>query len=231
VPEWASAIVSRFASAGDVVAVIVGRYDTPGSDTSPFAQMFLVTLFGHQLHGEPRPIDSIAASNCAIRRDDLIARPFDEEPFFHGPDVRYAADTKALGRRVLLEPRARNLHDRVDGFRALFERGSYWGYCFLHTRRKLGIAPAKYSRLFRSLGVLAPIPLVPAKAFRDLFQLLRVRRAMGLSVGQVLACLPLVPWIAIAAGVGATRYVLGLAPPPAEQTIDHGQSEKARSYS
>ena len=231
VPGWAQSIVSRFSESDDRVAVVVGRYDTPGSATSAFAQIFLVTLFGHQLYSEPRSIESIAASNCALRREDLVAKPFDEEAFFHGPDVRYAADVRAAGRLVLLEPAARNYHDRVDGFRALFERGSYWGYCFLNARRKHGMAAPKYARLFRSLWLLGPVALVPAKAIRDIRQLLSVRGHMGLSLGQTLRCSALVPWIAMAAGIGAARYVLGLAPPPAEQTIDHGHSEKARSYS
>ena len=62
--------------------------------------------------------------------------------------------------------------------------------------------------------------LVPAKAARDVRQLFRVRKDMGLTTTQLLRCVALIPWVAIGVGVGASRYVLGLAPPPAEQTIE-----------
>jgi hypothetical protein len=215
-PTWAESVLEVFARGDAAIAAVVGAYDTDASDRSAWAQVFLVTTFGHQAARSERPIPSLAASNCAFRRAELLETPFDEDPFFHGPDVRLAAKIAASGRRILLVPGAANRHDHDPGLGAMHARGRYWGYCFLSLRQR-GDLDVPYGRLFRALGPLAPAAIVPAKLWIDWKRLGERRRDLHLGPLQVAKCAGLMALNAVSAGAGAARVTLGLAPPTAPQ--------------
>jgi hypothetical protein len=216
VPTWAESVLEVFARGDASIAAVVGAYDTHASDRSAWAQVFLVTTFGHQAARSERTIPSLAASNCAFRRFDLLETPFDEEPFFHGPDVRLAAKIAASGRRILLVPGAANRHDHDPGLGAMHVRARYWGYCFLSLRRRADL-DVPYGRLFRALGPLAPAAIVPAKLWVDWRRLGERRQDLRLDRLQVAKCAALIALNAVSAGAGAARVTLGLEPPTPPQ--------------
>jgi hypothetical protein len=222
VPTWGEAVLEIFSRNDDTIGAVQGAYDTPGSDRSAVALHFLLTTFGHQAGRTERVIDSLAASNCAFRRADLLATPFDEKAFFHGPDVRMATAIRVSGRHVLLTPDAANRHDHEPGVAGMLGRGAYWGYCFLRLRHD-ETDDIHYVRLFRGLGPLAPCALVPMKAARDIRQLVAKRRELSVRPFLAARCAGLMILNAVAVGVGAARYQFGLTPPPAPQVTIFGE--------
>ena len=227
VPTWGETVIELFGRAHGALGAVQGAYDTPGSNRSAIALHFLLTTFGHQAGRTERRIDSLAASNCAFRRADLLARPFDEKPFFHGSDVRMAAAIRRRGQHVLLTPGAANQHDHEPGVRGMLGRGAYWGYCFLRLRHE--DQDLHYVRLFHALGPVAPLAIVPLKAMRDLGQLLRKRRELRVGLVTAARCAALMLVNSLAVGIGAARYQFGFAPPPAPQVAYFGaRHETAR---
>lgn len=215
VPGWARAMIDAL-DRDPRAACAVGRYDTPRSDRSAFAQAFLVTLFGHHCGRVARDISSVAASNSAFRRDDIVGDPWVEEPYFHGPDVAKASQVAARGGRILFVPEAQSVHDHEPGLAAQHGRGLYWGYCFLRLRRE-GPPTVPYSQLFRGLGPAAPVAVVPAKLGIDMLRLLERRRDLGLTVIGTVRVACLLTLNAFSTGVGALRYYAGLPPPQTPQ--------------
>jgi glycosyltransferase involved in cell wall biosynthesis len=220
-PGWAEAVLNAFARAGDDLCVVQGRYRTHSLETSSLAQAFLVTTFGHQAAATERRLESLAASNCAFRREEILARPFREDPVYHGPDVEKAAEIRTAGRHILLVPEAANSHDHEPGLRAMHARGVYWGYCFLKLRRD-GTGNARYARLFRALGPLAPLAVVPAKAWIDVRRLGERRRDLGLGAAATVTCAAVLVANALSVGVGAARCILGLPPQREPRATERG---------
>jgi hypothetical protein len=216
VPEWAEAVLDTFARGGERVAVVQGRYRTHSLARSSTARAFLVTTFGHQAAATERALSSLAASNCAVRRNELLERPFREDPFFHGPDVAKAAELQSRGAAILLASRAINSHDHEPGLRAQHVRGMYWGYCFLKLRHSGG-REARYGRLFRALGPIAPFVLAPAKAIIDLRRLVQRRSDLELGVADCLGCAAMLLLNSLSVGAGAARFAFGLSPPRSPQ--------------
>lgn len=215
VPGWARAMIDAL-DRDTRASCVVGRYDTPRSDQSAFAQALLVTLFGHHCGRVARDISSVAASNSAFRRDDILAEPWLEDPFFHGPDVDKASRVAARGGRIMFVPEAQSVHDHEPGLAAQHGRGLYWGYCFLRLRRE-GPPTVPYSRLFRGLGPAAPVAVVPAKLAIDMLRLLERRRDLGLSLIGTIRVACLLALNAFSTGLGALRYYAGLPPPQTPQ--------------
>jgi glycosyl transferase family 2 len=211
-PGWGAAVIAAFERGADALGAAQGRYATHSLDRSTLARAFLVTTFGHQAAASERRIRSLAASNCAFRREEIVAHPFREDAVFHGPDVEMVEVLAARGRHILLVPDALSRHDHDPGIRAMVARGVYWGYCFLKLRRE-GSGDVSHTRLFRALGPLAPLALVPAKAVIDLRRLGERRRDLGLGVGSTVACAAVLAFNALAVGVGAARYLVGSEPP------------------
>ena len=208
---WAASIVDAFARHDDRLGAVQG---TIWSDQkSTLANAFLVSVFGHLQARRERRTPSLAANNCGFRRADLVADPFEEAPVFHGPDVRMVARLAEQGRYVLLVPGAADRHRFLPGWRGFWQRGLYWGYCFLDLRRKAR-SSVPYARLFQRLGPLAPLALVPAKAAIDLKRLFDRRDDLELSAGQMLRCAVALAFNSLAAGYGAALALLRQPPPP-----------------
>lgn len=224
-PTWGDTVLRLFATGGPRLGAIQGTYDTPGSAGSALALQFLLTTFGHQAGRTERVIDSLAASNCAFRRSDLLAHPFVEKHYFHGSDVIMATALRLRGRYILLAPGAANRHDHEPGIRGMLGRGAYWGYCFLRLRHEEG-EHIRYGRLLRGLGPAAPIALVPLKALRDLRQLALKARELRVRPPTAARCAALMLLNALAVGVGAWRYQFGLGPPRAPQVTYFGPSHE-----
>lgn len=211
-PIWAEAMLEVLESGSRAPAFAVGAYDTPRSASSSLAKAFLVTIFARQVGRTERPTKSFAASNCAVLRDRMIADPFREDPFFHGPDVELASKLVERGEQLTLVPGARNVHDHEPGFAAQHGRGVYWGYCFLRLRLE-GSEAVPYASLFRRLGPLAPLAVVPAKTFIDVKQATLLRRDLGMSAFETVGVCGLLVLNAFSASLGAMRYYAGLPPP------------------
>jgi glycosyltransferase involved in cell wall biosynthesis len=225
-PGWATAMIEAL-DGNTSASCAVGRYDTHDSDTSAFAQAFLVSLFGHQCGRAHRDITSIAASNCALRRDDVTAEPWHEQPYFHGPDVEKASSITERGGRIVAVPAAESRHDHEPGLAAQHGRGVYWGYCFLRLRRE-ATSDVPFGRLFSRLGPLAPLAVVPAKAAIDLRRLAERRRDLGLSLLQTARVAGLLVLNSLSCGVGAMRCFAGLPPPRTPQNTHFGGHRDAR---
>ena len=211
-PTWVDAMCTALLGRDDPPAIGVGAYDTPRSSESWLAKAFLVSIFAGQIGRTERPTTGFAASNSAILRERIVREPFLEDPFFHGPDVELATRLRARGERMLLVPGARNIHDHEPGFAAQHGRGVYWGYCFLRLRLD-GSSNVKYARLFRRLGPLAPLAVLPAKSVIDLRHLLERRRDLEAGFGATLAVAMLLVLNAFSASLGAMRYYAGLPAP------------------
>lgn len=226
-PEWAASMLEALSGDDGTVAFAVGVYDTPRSSASWLAKAFLMSIFANQVGIATRPTSSIAASNCAVRRDRIVARPFREDPFFHGPDVEMSTRVSADGERMVLVAGARNIHDHEPGFGAQHGRGVYWGYCFLRLRLD-GSPDVPYARLFRRLGPLAPLAVLPAKAAIDLRNLIRRRQDLAASVPDTIAVAGLLVMNAFSASLGAMRYAAGLPPPRQPQVTRFSTEAPAR---
>lgn len=226
-PTWAEAMCEVLLRSDDPPAFAVGAYDTPRSAESWLARAFLVTIFANQIGQAARRTNSIAASNSAVRRDRIVAEPFREDPFFHGPDVELTTRILGRGDRIVLVPGARNIHDHEPGFASQHGRGVYWGYCFLRLRLE-GSPEVKYAKLFRTLGPLAPLAVAPAKALIDIRNLLARRRDLDAGAGATLAVAGLLVLNALSASLGAMRYYAGLPPPRQPQVTRFSGQEGPR---
>lgn len=209
VPGWAEAVLDAFARSGPDCSVVAGRYVT---DSSAGAVAYLVTTFGNQIGPVERRVPTFGASNCAFRRDELRARPYREDPVYHGPDVEKAAEIRAAGRHILYSPGAASAHEHVPGLRAQHFKGVYWGYCFLKLRRA-GTGRPPYAALVRALGPLAPLALAPAKAGIDLRRLAEWHADFGLDAAATVRCAALLALNALSIGIGAARCVAGRPTP------------------
>ena len=202
-PSWGASVVEAFSRHGEELGAIAG---TQWTDKSPMGVALVVSVFGHlQARAERRTV-SLAASNCAFRRDDLLAHPFEEDPVFHGPDVRLVARLYRNGRFVLLVPEVATRHRHVPEMLPFFARGVYWGYCFVELRRD-GSSPVRYGRLVRAFWPLAPLALVPAKLAVDLRRLLQRRKDIDLRPWQLAAPSGLLLLNSLAVGYGAALSV------------------------
>ncbi len=206
---WAESIIDAFARHDDKLGAVQGTVWT--TDETSFAKAFLVSVFGHLQGATERATPSLAASNCAFRRADIVASPFEETPVFHGPDVRMRARLGDEGRYVLLVPGAADRHVFEPGFKPFLKRAAYWGYCFLNLRRDARPS-VPYARLFRRLGPLAPLALVPAKAMIDLKRLFERRADLDLTPRQTVSCSAVLLLNSLAVGYGAMLKVLGVPP-------------------
>ena len=208
---WAAAIVDAFARHDDRLGAVQGTIWSDQKTT--LANAFLVSVFGHLQARRERRTPSLAANNCAFRRADLIATPFEEAAVFHGPDVRMVARLAEEGKYVLLVPEVADRHRFLPGLRPFWQRGIYWGYCFLDLRRDARPS-VPYARLFRRLGPLAPLALVPAKAAIDLKRLFDRRDDLELTASQTLRCAAALALNSLAAGYGAALSLRRQPPPP-----------------
>lgn len=206
---WAESIIDAFARHDNRLGAVQGTVWT--NDETSLAKAFLVSVFGHLQGATERTTPSLAASNCAFRRADITASPFEETPVFHGPDVRMRARLGDEGRYVLLVPGAADRHVFVPGFKPFLKRAVYWGYCFLNLRRDARPS-VPYARLFQRLGPLAPLALVPAKAVIDLKRLIERRADLDLTFGQAVSCSAVLLLNSLAVGYGAMLSVLGIPP-------------------
>lgn len=149
-PSWAESMCEALLRSDAPPSFAVGAYDTPRSLESWLARAFLVTIFANQIGRAARQTNSIAASNSAVLRERIVAEPFRDDPFFHGPDVEMATRILGRGEQIVLVPGARNIHDHEPGLASQHGRGVYWGYCFLRLRLE-GSPEVKYAKLFRRL--------------------------------------------------------------------------------
>jgi hypothetical protein len=209
VPGWAEAVLDAFARSGPDCSVVAGRYV---SGSSAGAVAYLVTTFGNQIGRAERRVPTFGASNCAFRREELRARPYREDPVYHGPDVEKAAEIRAAGRYILYVPGAASSHEHVPGLRAQHFKGVYWGYCFLKLRRA-GTGRARDAGRMRAVGPLAPRVVAPAKAWIDLRRLAGRRADFGLGAAATVRCAALLALNAISIGIGAARCVAGRPTP------------------
>ncbi|HKY04142.1 MAG TPA: glycosyltransferase [Blastocatellia bacterium] len=206
---WAESIIDAFARHDDRLGAVQGTVWTE-SDAS-IAKAFLVTVFGHLQAASERLTPSLATSNCAFRRADIVASPFEEMPVFHGPDVRMRARLGDEGKYVLLVPGAADRHAFEPELKPFLKHGVYWGYCFLNLRRDARPS-VPYARLFRRLGPLAPLALVPAKAMIDLKRMFERRADLRLTPQQIVSCSAALLLNSLAVGYGAMLSVFRITP-------------------
>jgi hypothetical protein len=227
-PTWAAGVLAAFERNGPAMAAAQGTYSTHTVESSACAQAFLLSIFGNQVGRRERRICSIAASNCAFRRQDILAEQWIERPYFHGPDVVMASAIRHARRHVVLVPEAAVSHDHEPGLPAQHGRALYWGYSFLRLRCEEG-RDVKYARLFRALGPLAPLVLVPAKAWIDLRRLVQRRGDLGLGLAASARCGASLLLNACSAGMGGLRYTLGMSKPREAQVTTFGRPVKTRA--
>lgn len=208
VPTWAASIERAFANGGARLGVVQGviRGEPTGLGTA-----FEVTIFPHVQTDRDRTVSSIGASNVALRRADVLARPWDEAPMKHGPDVARAATETRAGREILLCAGAATRHAFIASLPLFLQRGVYWGYCFVALRRDAATG-ARWARALRRAGPLAPFLLAPAKIALDLARLARTARGRGIRVAAVAAGVLILNGAAV--GIGAMKAVLGRPIPP-----------------
>ena len=196
-PHWASSVLEAFTRDDAAMAAVQGPLTM---EEGVLATAFRIRNFSHQQGGSERRVPSLAVCNCAMRRSDLVAEPFEAIPYFHGAEVRKVARLTQQGRYVLLVPGASCQHRFEPAtLRYFLTRSVYWGYCFLELRRD---APASvpHARFFQRLGPLAPFALAPAKAVLDIRRLVEHRKHLDLNAPRLLACSAALVLSAIAVG-------------------------------
>ncbi len=178
------------------------------------AQAFAATSFGQVQQTQREPAHMLTGNNCAFRREEFLAEPFDESPLFHGPEVRKLAKLQQRGEIVSFEPRAAVRHAFYPGLKNFLTFSTYWGWCFLKLRRD---ARARGEQVpygwFNTLGWLAPLILSPAKLAMDLRRLLQNYKALGLTPIRFAGCLLWLAAMAPAVGYGGMLERLGREPP------------------
>jgi hypothetical protein len=204
-PQWAAAILDAFDREGPGLTALQGAIWT---DDTIQGKAFLITSFGRLQSRRTQPAEMLTGNSSAFRRSALLARPFDEAPVFHGPEVEMLQRLKDSGARVLYVPDAAVRHRHEPGLRNFLAFGAYWGWCFLSLRRH-GSAAVPYRTLFNRLGPLAPLVLAPAKAYMDTRRLLHRRTDLSLSLREGLGCAAVLYLNALAVGVGGLLFVLG----------------------
>ena len=209
-PTWAETILEVFARGDERLGAVQG---TVWSERTPLGFAFVITNFGLLQARAERRTTMLTGNNCAFRREDILGAPFEEASMFHGSDVQMAAEIRRRGRHILLVPGAGNHHHFLPGFKPFLAHGVYWGYCFLNVRRAGASVP--YGKLFRRLGPLGPLALVPAKAALDLFRMMARRADLRMSVTETLGCAAALVVNSIAVGRGAARAFLDKPPPTA----------------
>lgn len=206
---WAASILEVFAREDGSMGAVQG---TVWSDRTALGFAFVITNFGLFLARRERRASSLTGNNCAFRRQDFLADPFEEDAVFHGPEVRLAARIIGNGRYILLVPGAANHHHFLPGFKLFLAHGIYWGYCFLRLRRD-GSTSVPYAKFFQRLGPLAPLALVPAKAVFDLWRMIQRRADLDMSLMETAGCAVALLANSFAVGWGAFRSFLKLPPP------------------
>jgi len=147
--HWARCIVDSFSAAHERVGALQGTYRAHGN-LEQYAM--LTSILGQVVDDRPRSVRSLATGNCAFRRAEILADPFDEIALYHGPDVRKATRILAAGQSIELRPAMAAIHQFRPGIGHVFQRGVYWGYCFLEFRRQPDVP---HAWLFGRIGPLA----------------------------------------------------------------------------
>ncbi|HEY7911478.1 MAG TPA: glycosyltransferase family 2 protein [Blastocatellia bacterium] len=205
---WAETILDVFARGDEHIGAVQG---TVWSERTPLGFAFVITNFGLLQARFERRTTMLTGNNCAFRRDDILSAPFEEASTFHGSEVQMAAEIHRHGRHILLAPGAGNHHHFLPGFKLFLAHGLYWGYCFLKVRR--GGANVPYGKLFRRIGPLAPLALVPAKAALDIWRMGARKGDLGMSATETIGCAAALLVNSIAVGAGAARAFLRMPPP------------------
>jgi glycosyltransferase involved in cell wall biosynthesis len=207
-PTWAETMLEVFARGDDRIGAVQGAV---WSERTPLGFAFVITNFGLLQARSERRTTMLTGNNCAFRREDILGAPFEEASMFHGSDVQMAAAIHRQGRHILLAPGAGNHHHFLPGFKPFLAHGLYWGYCFLNVRREGARVP--YGKLFRRLGPLAPLALVPAKAALDIWRMGARRADLRMSLTETIGCAAALAVNALAVGAGAARAFLNMPPP------------------
>lgn len=201
---WAASIVDLFNRRADQIGAGQGIY---GGFEGVQAKAFAISTFGTCIDDKEVESRSLGASNCAFLRDRLVADPFNEAPFFHGPDVRKYSALKSAGSPTMYCPGAVANHNFEPGLGMLWQRGLNWGYCFVELRRDSADS-VKYTRAIRALGPLAPFFLVPAKMILDVRRMVTLRSVMNLTATDLVGCTGLFVLNGFAVGIGAAMSLL-----------------------
>lgn len=205
VTEWASSILDAFAKYGDRLGAVQGAVWV---DESWQGKAFMITSFGRLQSSVEQPAKTLTGNNSAYWREAFIAAPFKEDPVFHGPEVEMAASLMEQGKSLRYVPSARVKHFYEEGLGNFVDFAVYWGWCFLNARRN-GQAEVPYRQLFKRLGVLAPLIMVPAKLFMDARRLVQRWKDYALTVPDAAAILGLLSLMSLAVGYGGLLSVLG----------------------
>jgi len=208
VNTWVETVLKHLTANSATPAAVQGTVVT---DRSIQGVAFAVTSFGQVQGFETRETHMLTGNNCAFRRKEFLTAPFDEGPWFHGPEVSKVASIYAQGGVVLLDPGAEVYHAFYPGIANFLAFSAYWGWCFLHLRRGTP-EEVRYAKLFDRLGWLAPAALVPAKMLMDTYRMWQQRKPMRLSWRQLVGATLFLLLMAPAAGYGALLERLGREP-------------------
>ena len=208
VNTWVETVLRRLREGGVQLAAVQGTVVT---DRTIQGLAFAVTSFAQVQGREARSTGMLTGNNCAFRRDEFIREPFDESPWFHGPEVKKISAIISAGRYVLLEPGAEVNHSFYPGVGDFISFSAYWGWCFLHLRRGRP-AGVLYAELFDRLGWFAPFVLVPAKMVMDTWRTLEQRSNMRMTWWQAVRCCLFLNIMSSAVGYGALLERVGLKP-------------------
>ena len=208
VSTWVETVLRRLHEKESQLAAVQGTVVT---DHTIQGLAFAATSFGQVQGSKARPTRMLTGNNCAFRRSEFMCEPFDEAPWFHGPEVKKISAIISAGGLVLLEPGAEVCHAFYPGIRNFVAFSAYWGWCFLHLRRDCP-AGVPYARLFDRLGWFAPIFLVPAKASMDTWRVLQQRSNMKMTWWQAIRCSLLLSTMAPIVGYGALLERMGRKP-------------------
>lgn len=228
VKTWAASILEAFGRKDPLLGAVQG---TVWSERTPLGFAFTITNFGVFQARRERRTSSLTGNNCAFRREEFLADPFEDDPVFHGPEVRLAARIYDRGHYILLAPGAANHHHFLPDIKFFLAHGAYWGYCFLQLRRD-GADCVPYAKLFNRLGPLSPLALIPAKAAFDLGRMIQRRADFDMSLLEAAGCAMWLVANSFAVGMGAFRSFLRLGAPTSSKThlsVFPGGSESADS--
>jgi glycosyltransferase involved in cell wall biosynthesis len=145
---WAETMVRHLRGGRPDLAGVQGTLTT---DRTIQGLSFAVASFAQVQGRVARETAMLTGNNCAFRRAEFLADPFDEAPWFHGPEVKKIAALRHAGQHVMLDPGAEVRHAFYPGLTNFLTFSVYWGWCFLHLRRgnPTGVA---YAGLFDGLG-------------------------------------------------------------------------------
>jgi hypothetical protein len=178
--RWLVNALAAFRADRQPVVAVQGR---TAFDRDWLSRMWDVVWWGWSLRGAGEVERLYTANNMAVRRDVMLATPFDTTwPHHTGQERHFGTTLRRAGHRLWYAPEMAAVHNYAAGARAFVHFSLVWGYFFWENRRT---QISRADHLLRRSAWLAPLLVPPVVWVRHTALLLRHWRRLGFSSGEI----------------------------------------------